>query len=43
MCTPMYANVRHKAGYELVGLRFVRVEVEDLDRPGQPQTVEHEL
>lgn len=39
----VYADVQHKAGYELVGLRFVRVEVENLDGPGQPQVVEYEL
>ncbi len=38
----VYADVLHKAGYERVRLRFVRVEIDDPDAPGQPQTVSYE-
>ena len=39
----IYADVLHKAGYACVSLRFVRVEHDDPDRPGQPQVVGYEL
>ncbi len=39
----VYADVLHKAGYEHVTLRFVRVEQEDPDRPGEPQVVEYRM
>lgn len=39
----VYADVLHKAGYEQVTLKFVRVEVPDLSDPAQPQVVEYRL
>ena len=39
----VYADVLHKAGYGSVSLRFVRVEQDDRDHPGQPQVVSYEL
>lgn len=39
----VYADVLHKAGYERVTLKFVRVEVPDLVDPAQPQVVTYEL
>ena len=39
----VYADVLHKAGYEQVTLKFVRVEVPDLVDPAQPQVVEYRL
>lgn len=39
----VYADVLHKAGYEQVTLRFVRVEVPDPADPVQPQVVTYEL
>lgn len=39
----VYADVLHKAGYEQVTLRFVRVEVPDPSDPTQPQVVTYEL
>lgn len=39
----VYADVLHKAGYERVTLKFVRVEVPDPSDPTQPQVVTYEL
>ena len=39
----VYADVLHKAGYEQVTLKFVRVEVPDPADPMQPQVVTYEL
>ncbi len=39
----VYADVLHKAGYEQVTLKFVRVEVPDPVDPTQPQVVTYEL
>lgn len=39
----VYADVLHKAGYEQVTLRCVRVEVPDPSDPTQPQVVTYEL
>lgn len=39
----VYADVLHKAGYEQVTLRFVRIEVPDPSDPTQPQVVTYEL
>lgn len=39
----VYADVLHKAGYERVTLKFVRVEVPDPADPVQPQVVTYEL
>ena len=39
----VYADVLHKAGYEQVTLKFVRVEVPDPADPEQPQVVTYEL
>lgn len=39
----VYADVLHKAGYEQVTLKFVRVEVPDPSDPTQPQVVTYEL
>lgn len=39
----VYADVLHKAGYERVTLKFVRVEVPDPADPEQPQVVTYEL
>ena len=39
----VYADVLHKAGYERVTLKFVRVEVPDPADPMQPQVVTYEL
>lgn len=39
----VYADVLHKAGYERVTLKFVRVEVPDPADPTQPQVVTYEL
>ena len=39
----VYADALHKAGYGSISLRFVRVEIEDPERPGQPQVVSYEL
>lgn len=39
----VYADVLHKAGYERVTLKFVRVEVPDRADPAQPQAVVYEL
>ena len=39
----VYADVLHKAGLRDVTLVFVRVEIEDEDRPGEPQTVVYHL
>lgn len=39
----VYADVLHKAGYDRVSLVFVRVEVDDPGRPGEPQTVTYHL
>ncbi len=39
----VYADVLHKAGYEQVTLKFVRVEVPDPSDPAQPQVVEYRL
>ena len=39
----VYADVLHKAGYEQVTLKFVRVEVPDPVDPAQPQVVTYEL
>lgn len=39
----VYADVLHKAGYERVTLKFVRVEVPDPVDPVQPQVVTYEL
>ena len=39
----VYADVLHKAGWREVSLRFVRVEIDDPERPGQPQVVCYEL
>ena len=39
----VYADALHKAGYGSVSLRFVRVEIDDPERPGQPQVVSYEL
>ena len=33
----VYADVLHKAGYERVRLRFVRVEIDDRMRPASPR------
>lgn len=35
----VYADVLHKAGFSSVELAFVRVEVDDPDRPGEPEVV----
>lgn len=35
----VYADVLHRAGYSKVTLAFVRVEIDDPARPGEPQTV----
>ena len=37
----VYADVLHKAGFDEVELKFVRVEIEDPDAPGQPQVVSY--
>ena len=39
----IYADVLHRAGFAEVTLKFVRVEVEDPQRPGQPQVVTYRL
>lgn len=39
----VYADVLHKAGFEHVTLKFVRVEVADPSVPGEPQVVTYEL
>ena len=39
----VYADVLHKAGYEQVTLKFVRVEVPDPVDPVQPQVVTYEI
>lgn len=39
----VYADVLHKAGFEQVDLAFVRVEVEDLVAPGQPEVVSYRM
>lgn len=39
----VYADVLHKAGYEQVTLKFVRVEVPDPADPEQPQVITYEL
>ena len=39
----VYADVLHKAGYERVTLKFVRVEVPDPVDPVQPQVVTYEI
>ena len=39
----VYADVLHKAGFEHVTLKFVRVEVADPSAPGEPQVVTYEL
>ena len=39
----VYADVLHKAGYEQVTLKFVRVEVPDPADPTQPQVVTYDL
>lgn len=38
----VYADVLHRAGFDRVRLVFVRVEVEDPERPGEPQLVVYE-
>ena len=35
----IYADILHRAGFAEVTLKFVRVEVEDPQRPGQPQVI----
>ena len=35
----VYADVLHRAGYDRVALKFVRVEVADPDAPSEPQVV----
>ena len=39
----VYTDVLHKAGFTDVTCKFVRVEVEDPEHPGQPQVVEYHL
>ena len=39
----VYADVLHKAGFEHVTLKFVRVEVPDPSAPSEPQVVTYEL
>ena len=39
----IYADVLHRAGFAEVTLKFVRVEVEDPQVPGQPQVVTYRL
>ncbi len=39
----VYADVLHKAGFERVTLKFVRVEIPDLAAPDEPQVVVFEL
>ena len=39
----VYADVLHKAGFEHVTLKFVRVEVPDPAAPDEPQVVVFEL
>ncbi len=38
----VYADVLHKAGYSRVTLKFVRVEIDDPEHPGEPQVVTYE-
>ena len=38
----IYADALHAVGYTQVSLRFVRVEIEDAARPGEPQVVCYE-
>ncbi len=38
----VYADVLHKAGYGRVTLKFVRVEIDDPEHPGEPQVVTYE-
>ena len=39
----IYLDVLHRAGFAEVTLKFVRVEVEDPQRPGQPQVITYRL
>ena len=39
----IYADILHRAGFCEVTLKFVRVEVEDPQRPGQPQVITYRL
>ena len=39
----IYADILHRAGFAEVTLKFVRVEVEDPRKPGQPQVVAYRL
>ena len=39
----VYADVLHKAGYESVDLKFVRVEVDNPEDAGQPQVVSYRM
>lgn len=39
----IYLDVLHRAGFCEVTLKFVRVEVEDPQRPGQPQVITYRL
>ena len=39
----VYTDVLHKAGFEHVTLKFVRVEVPDPSAPSEPQVVTYEL
>lgn len=39
----VYADVLHRAGFAHVTLVFVRVEIEDPARPGEPQVVTYEM
>ena len=39
----VYADVLHRAGYGRVDIRFVRVEQEDPEAPGEPQVVAYVL
>lgn len=38
----VYADVLHRAGFERVTLKFVRVEIDDPERPGEPEVVVYE-
>ncbi|WP_239462290.1 UvrD-helicase domain-containing protein [Enorma phocaeensis] len=39
----VYADALHRAGFADVTLKFVRVEIEDPSRPGEPQVVTYRL
>ena len=41
--TRVYADVLHKAGFEAVTVKFVRVEQVDLANPCEPQVVTYSL